>query len=97
MVRSGSSGVYQVMHELIKAGVKKIVLVGVDMSAPETGDTHWHGIHEGRMHVDYAATMIPAFDTLKPALLDHGVDVVNCSPGTALNAFRLGDLVTELP
>lgn len=96
-VRTGSNGVYQVMHELIKAGVSRIILTGVVMSAPVKGDTHWHGSHEGRPHVDYAQKMIPAFATLKPALQEYGVDVVNCSPGSALHAFRHGDLETELP
>lgn len=96
-VRTGSNGVYQAMHELIKSGVKKIILTGVDMQVPAEGDTHWHGIHPGRLHVEYAEKMIPAFETLKPALLKYGVKVVNCSPGSALRAFRTGDLQEELP
>ena len=95
-VRTGSNGVYQAMHELIKTGVDKIILAGVDMHAPARGDTHWHGVHPGRTHVDYAEKMLPAFETLKPAFSGHGVDVVNCSPGSALETFRHGDLEAEL-
>lgn len=96
-VRHGSNGVYQAMHCTIKTGVKKIVLVGVDMRPAESGETHWHGRHQDGIVTDYAETMIPKFETLKPALLKYGVKVVNCSPGSALRAFRTGDLQEELP
>lgn len=90
-IRHGSNGTYQAMHCAIHSGAKKIILVGVDMYG-----THWHGGHPDGIETKYTKTMIPKFETLKPALQEHGVSVVNCSPGSALKAFPAGILQSEL-
>ena len=83
--RHGSNGVYQAMHCLIHADVRRIVLVGVDMKR-DGERTHWHDGH-GADHVDYATVMAPHFETLKPALVERRIKVFNASPGSALEAF----------
>lgn len=93
--RHGSNGVYQAMHSLIHADVRKIALVGVDMRAGADGRTHWHGGHGGG-GCDYAEVMAPSFETLKPALEERRIKVVNASPGTALEAFPVVSLEAAL-
>lgn len=83
--RHGSNGVYQAMHCLIHADVRRIALVGVDMKR-DGNRTHWHDGH-GADSVDYAAVMAPHFETLKPALEERRIEVFNASPGSALEAF----------
>lgn len=93
--RTGANGAYQAMHISIHAGVKKIILAGVDMKASAAGEHHWFGSHPARitpLNADYAKTMAPHFETLKPALAERGIEVVNASPGSALAAFPLVNL-----
>jgi hypothetical protein len=90
-IRTGGSSVYQGMHIAIHAGARRILLVGVDMRRGEAGETHWHAGH-GTRTPDYASAMLPHFATLLPALAERRVEVVNCSPGSALDCFPTGDL-----
>jgi hypothetical protein len=83
--RTGGNGVYQAMHCLIHCDISRIILVGVDMKR-DGARTHWHGGH-GSADVDYANVMAPCFETLKPALVERGIDVFNASPNSALEAF----------
>lgn len=83
--RTGGNGVYQAIHCAIHADARRVILVGTDMRDVE-GRSHWHGGH-GNDPVNYAVTMAPSFETLKPALAARGIAVMNASPGTALEAF----------
>lgn len=91
-VRTGASGVYQAIHALVHAGVARVLLLGVDMQNAPDGRTHWHGGHPDGMTTDFETVMAPKFETLKPALAERGVEVLNCSPGSALQAFPLARL-----
>lgn len=95
-IRSGGNSGYQAMHLAVHFGVRKIVLVGFDM----TGDpmNHWFGHHPAPIAISVRTmdNRIREFAELKPLLADRGIDVVNASPGSALTFFRAGDLETEL-
>lgn len=96
--RTGANSAYQAMHISIHAGVRKIILVGVDMKA-SGADHHWFGDHPKvitPLNADYQHTMVPHFETLKPALAERGIEVVNASPGSALAAFPLVNLEEAL-
>lgn len=84
-VRTGSNGGYQVLHSMIHAGAKRIGLVGFDMRGER-----WFGGHPAeimRIEVDRERIMIPHFPSLLPALAEHRVEVVNCTPKSALRTF----------
>lgn len=83
--RTGGNSVYQAMHIAIHAGVKEIILVGVDMKR-DGARTHWHDGHRGP-DVDYATTMAPCFEDLVPVLGKRGIKAVNASPNSALKTF----------
>jgi hypothetical protein len=89
--RSGWSSAYQAMHIAIQTGVKRIILVGVDMKRIG-GQSHWFGEHAFPSRSDYANAMIPAFRTLVPALEENGIDVVNTSMESALPDFPKKEL-----
>lgn len=93
--RTGSNGVYQAMHCLLHAGVKRIGLVGVDMKM-DGKKTHWFGMHPNKVTVAYASVMAPHFETLKPAIEARRIKVRNCSPGSALEAFPMKKLSSFL-
>jgi len=41
--------------------------------------------------------MLPHFPTLQPALTERGIEVINCTPGSALTCFPMGNLDEVLP
>ena len=84
--RNGKSSAYQAMHLAAHAGAARLVLLGIDMR-PGDGRSRWHSGDLDGLGCDYGAVMAPMFDALAPALAERGVEVLNCSPGTALQTF----------
>lgn len=94
--RTGANSVYQGMHIALHAGVKKIVLVGVDMKNSADGEAHWFGDHRDGRRANFAGEIIPKFAGLLPAIKERGVEVINASPGSALEIFPHMDLAAAL-
>lgn len=96
-IRHGHNGGYQVLQIVAKRGVKRIILLGYDMRA--IGNvSHWHGNHGFRiadLNV-YANLMIPAIRTIAPHLEARGIQVINATPGSALDCFEKMDLCRAL-
>ncbi len=91
---SGHSG-YQAINLAVHLGAKKIVLVGYDMQAGPRGEHHIHPDHPHGRHLPYD-DYVRNYETMRPMLDAHDIDVVNCSRSTAITAFRRSDLDTEL-
>ena len=86
-VKTGRNSGYQVINLAVHLGVRRILLLGYDMRA-EPGRTHWFGDHPVQTNPTiYARTMLPGFATLVEPLKALGVEVVNCTPGSALGVF----------
>ena len=86
------------MHLAIRWGAKKIVFLGLDMTADNGG--HWHRDHgpglrntEERTYQNFRR----AFETAAPEIAALGVEVVNASPTSALNCFPKIPLWRALP
>lgn len=87
-VHTGGNGGYQAINWAYLQGATKIVMLGFDMHG-----THWHGKHKrGLGNVHNFKAWIPAFGRLAKDLERQGVDVINCTPGTALHCFKKQDL-----
>ena len=53
------------------------------------GQTHWHGGHPTtHTKTVYENAMLPCFETIVEPLRERGVEVVNCTPGSALDVFQ---------
>ena len=92
VIHQGKNSSYQAMNLAFLAGARRFILLGVDCKG-----THWHGDHpEGLNRTLPHAIWKSAFEDLARDFKRDGVEVVNCSPGTALTAFPRGDLETEL-
>lgn len=74
-----------------KLGATKVLLCGFDMRRP---GEHFFGRHEGLRST--SAARMEHFKTQFERYKPPGVEVVNCTPGSALKAYRLGDLEEEL-
>lgn len=96
-VKGNNSG-SQVINLLANVRVKRMILLGYDMNM-KTGKSHWHNGHGLAMlpHI-YTDLFIPSIDSMAPGLKNLGIDVVNCSEGSALTCFRkqrFEDFITE--
>ena len=93
-IRTGSNGAYQAMHIAIQAGASKVIFVGLDMHGG-----HWHPEYPSHMKQNDKPTFekfISRFNQVAPVAEALGVDLVNCTPGSALTCFRFGALEEEL-
>lgn len=88
-IRTGSNSGHQAINLAFHTGPRRILLLGYDMRAIK-GRHHWFGDHPERHQQNqqiYPSSFIPALETLKKPLEDHGVEVINCSPGSALTTW----------
>ncbi len=96
-IKTGRNSGYQAINLAVHMGAKRILLLGYDMKSGEK--THFFGDHpEQWKHkaTIYETTFIPAYRTLPPALAKIGVEVLNCTPGSAMDVFpmvELGDVL----
>ncbi len=88
-VRCANSG-YGAIQIAIHAGCKRILLCGFDMHGQR-----WHGRHPEPLRnpgQDIFPRWIAMFGTLMPALKKRGIEVINCTPNSALRCFPMMDL-----
>jgi len=94
-VRTGENSGYQTTHIVAHGGAKRILLTGFDMR----GD-HWFGKHPPGLADANGCGVFPQFienfKTIVEPLRERGIDVVNCTPDSALRCFPLGNLEDEL-
>lgn len=89
-IRTGGNSGYACVHIAAQAGAKRILLCGFDMRGG-----HWHPDHERPLRTTPPITYdrwIARFGTLAPEMRARGIDVVNCTPRSALRCFPLADL-----
>lgn len=88
----GNSG-FQVINLLWHFGVRHLLLVGYDMRASRRGKTHHHGDHpEGLSQTMPFGSWIKQLNALATELRHVDVDVINCTPDSALHCFPTADL-----
>ena len=86
-VHTGSSSGYQALNLCWHLGVKRVLLLGFDMRVVGRR-THWHMAHKRPTAADVFQTeMIPAFRRAVPDLKEGGLEVINCTPESALDCF----------
>lgn len=94
-VATGRASGYQAINIAYLAGATKIVLLGFDARF-DGGRTHFFGEHPIPTPRAWLRDLPQHFTKLADALLARGVDVVNCSPGSALECFRKEPLESVL-
>lgn len=81
---SDNSG-FACLNYVAASGHKRIALVGFDMTTPG----HWHDGYEwGRAKTENYPKWARAFDAVAPLLAEHGAEVVNVNPDSAIRCFR---------
>jgi hypothetical protein len=93
-VRTGRNSGYQAINVAYHLGPRRILLVGYDMRGG-----HWFGRHPDNSRPNFHLCL-QHFASLATAIEARGVDVINCTPNTALGCFRRmawHDALAEVP
>lgn len=93
-VRTGGNSGYQALQLAIQAGARRVLLLGYDMHG-----THWHGPHGPGLRNtrdELFRRWVARYTAAAPLITALGVDVVNCTPGSAISCFRVSTLRREL-
>lgn len=92
-LRHGGNSGYAALNLAVHYGAARILLLGYDLQHGDDGRTHFFGNHPGSLNnrspyhqylANFATTVAP--------LRALGIDVVNCSPRSALSCFPLARL-----
>jgi hypothetical protein len=96
LVSGGNSG-YQAMHMAVHFGVTKIILLGFDMKEGRNKRRHWFGNHPAKLNSKGNFNgWLRAFDKFAGVLRHMKIEVINCSPDTALRSFKRAPLTSAL-
>ena len=90
VIGSGYNSGFQALNLVVQFGVKRVILVGLDMRLGERGEVHWHGRHAKGLSNPTVVTIARWRDVMDRQVktLKHlGVAVINASEISALTAF----------
>jgi hypothetical protein len=93
-LRTGGNSGYQGLHIAIHGGAARVLLLGFDMRG-----CHWHGPHPAGFKVTTSETYarwVTRFPALGKVARARGIEIVNCTPGSALQCFPMADLAEQL-
>lgn len=93
-VRSGGHSGYQAVHIAMHAGARRILLCGFDMHG-----THWHGVHPEPLRNTAEGTYsrwVENFLALRDAAVERNIEIINCTPKSALICFPTSTLENAL-
>lgn len=93
-IRQGRSSGHTAISLAIALGASRVALLGYDMrlvDGREHHHTEYNGPH-GRDLEQYARDFVPAFAGWNAAAVASGVEILNCTPGSALTEFPFADL-----
>lgn len=91
-VRTGGNGGATAVHIAAHAGAARILLCGFDMRG---AGQHWHGEHPAPLRSTAEHTYrnwIRRFGVLAAELKTRGIEVINCTPGSALRCCPFMEL-----
>lgn len=89
-VALGYNGTYQAINVAVHLGASRILLLGVDMKGG-----HFFGHHPDHSHPPFALCL-ERFATLVEPLRAAGVEILNCTPKSALTVFPMVPLMDAL-
>jgi hypothetical protein len=92
-VALGHNGAYQSINVAVHLGATRVLLLGVDMH--EKGGHHFFGKHPDQTKPPFSVCL-ERFKTLVEPLRQAGVEVINCTPKSALTVFPMCDLSDAL-
>ncbi len=95
-LRTGKNSGYQAINLAYHLGARRVLLLGYDMRPDAKGRHHWFGGHPYATVDPPYKDFLELFPTLLEPLRAAGVEVVNCTQGSALTCFRMATLAEAL-
>lgn len=93
-IHYGSNSGFQAINLALLMGARRILLVGFDMHS--RAGRHFFGDHPAPLsNWMQFETLVPTFRRAA-ALLPSGIQIINCTPGSALDCFPMMDLEEAL-
>lgn len=89
---TGRNSGFQALNLAVLAGAARVLLLGFDAKPAADGRAHWFGEHPEPTSQAIYPLCRQAMSAAEDALITGGVEVLNCSPGSALDTFRHVDL-----
>lgn len=89
-LRNGGNSGYQALHLVMHSRPDRVLLCGYDMHAKN--GYHWFGKHPAPLrntHPDDFVLRAQRFLLLAEAATERGIEVINCSLGSAITAFPI--------
>lgn len=94
-VATGGTSLCQVLNLFVHLSVKRALLVGFDMR-PVAGRMHWHKNHPVPTPLTAVDQWIKGLCAASPHLVRRGLEVINCTPDSALDCFPRQTLMEAL-
>lgn len=94
-INYGQNSGFQALNLAFLLGAKRILLLGYDMKLAKSGANHWFGHHPDKVVSNYPAWW-SHFSVAADQFKKLGVEVINCSPDTALICFKKMSLESAL-
>jgi hypothetical protein len=89
IIHFGANSGHQALNLAYIKGAGRLLLLGYDCQV--NGKAHYFGDHPGAMQVvSPFKQMRQAFEQIKPA--EYGITIINCTPGSAITNFPMGDV-----
>jgi len=89
---TGRNSGFQALNLAVLAGAKRVILLGFDGKIAKDGNRHWFGDHPQIESVSCYPMYRQAMSMAESAIKGAGVEVINCSPGTAIDTFQKAEL-----
>lgn len=84
---TGRNSGFQALNLAILAGAKRILLIGFDGKPASDGKAHWFGDHPRPTPQAAYPLYRQAMSAAEQAIEAAGVQVINCSPGSAIDSW----------
>ena len=91
---TGQNSGYQAIDIAVQAKAKKILLLGMDMKHINN-KSHAHNGHEVTTNGSELKEFAKNFNSMQIPLKERGIEVVNCSPDSAIECFRFSTVEIE--
>ena len=95
---TGRNSGFQALNLAILAGAARVILLGFDAQPDRDGKSHFFGEHPKATSSQAYPEYMRAFSAAERPIKAAGVEVLNCSPGSAINSFpkvALGDALAR--
>lgn len=92
LIHWGRNSGYQALNLAVLTGASRVLLLGYDHKMADNGRAHWFGDHPDRVRSSYESWIKDNWSTVPEALRGHDVEVINCTPGSAIAVFPHADL-----